>query len=697
MSNNNNNIIGNKYLKEGFIGKGRYGNVYKVKDKNTQKIYAIKEINKIDISEIKFKEEINFIKNLESENSISLIEEIKTNDYYYIVLNYCLLNLHNYLELRNENLTIEEIKSVLLQLNNTFKKMKELNIIHRDIKPSNILLNIDKLDKVSIKLSDYGSSKNMKNITSKSTAGTHFTMAPEVLEKNSFSEKSDIWSLGVTIYFMLFRDFPFKGDTEIMLFNNIKNNQNIQISSGNNLLDDLLKKMLCFDVEKRINWNEYFKHEFFKSENKNDENLNFPNFNFYCNTHSEIIKYYCIKCKTNICENCLNNHSSHKIILLNEIGLSNNEKDNLEKIIKEINLNIEKFQQFQKEINSYYENLKKSNDNISIFSNDPNNNIKKYLIDFLSILNVKIKTNSIKNLQTFIKNIVYTKLQLIQEINQESYISSIANFPSGNFITVSGDRKIKIYDKNITLIQLIENAHNNSIENVNIKDENNFVTCSQDLCIKLWIKRNKYELNYKIEKAHKQNINKVIFVYNNLISCSFDKTIKIWEYKNNEYITIQTLKHSNWIHSILFLQSKKILISLGSDGLKFWNYEKYNEICIFNDIKCFGKNTLKKINDDKIIAGGKDGIIKVVSVNEKKIINEIKININCYCICVIPNINIILIGGEGKNIYIYNLEKCSLINVFQNAHNDDILCIFELKNGNIISSSEDRFIKFWEL
>ena len=64
MSNNNNNIIWNKYLKEGFIGKGRYGNVYKVKDKNTQKIYAIKEINKIDISEIKFKEEIYFIKNL---------------------------------------------------------------------------------------------------------------------------------------------------------------------------------------------------------------------------------------------------------------------------------------------------------------------------------------------------------------------------------------------------------------------------------------------------------------------------------------------------------------------------------------------------------------------------------------------------------------------------------------------------------
>ncbi len=701
MSNKN---IWNKYSNEGIIGMGRFGKVYKAKDNITKKIYAIKEINKIETSELKFNEEIKNIKKLESENSISIIEEIKTNDnYYYIVLNYCLFNLQTYLELKNENLTIEEIKSVLLQLNNTFKKMKELGIIHRDIKPSNILLNIDKLDKVSIKLSDYGSSINIKNITSKTNTGTQFTMAPEVLEKNSYSEKSDIWSLGVTIYYMLFRDYPFQGDTEMMLFNNIKNNKNIK-SSGNNLLDDLLSKMLCFNVLKRIDWNKYFEHVFFKKENDNNnynnnnnktQNLNFPNFNFYCNSHSEIIKYYCVKCKKNICENCTNQHQSHQIILLSEIGLSKNEINKIDNILNDMNLNIEKFKQIQKEIKLFYDELKQTQQNISIFSNDPNNDIKNYLIKFLLALNDKIKTDSIKNFQNFINNISYTKLKLIDNYNEHSYISSMANFPSGNLITVSGDSKIKIYNNFLNLIQEIDNAHKKSIQNVSIKDENNFVTCSVDLIIKTWIKRNKYELNIIIDKAHKQNITNVIYVFNNLVSCSFDNTIKIWELKNNEYISIKTLTHSNWVSSILFSKEKQILISAGSDGLKFWNYENYNLICDFKEIKCIGKNNLKKIDDDKIIVARKDEIINMISIKDKKIIKEIKINITCYCICVIPKINILLFGGEGKDIFIYNLEKFNYINVVKNAHNDDILCISELKYGNIISSSEDNTLKIW--
>ena len=702
-----NQDIWNKYTNEGIIGKGRYGTVYKAKEKSTNKKYAIKEINKIETSEQKFNEEIQNIKKLESENSISIKEEKRTNDYYYIVLDYCLFNLQNYLELKNENLTTEEIKSVLLQLNITFKKMKELNIIHRDIKPSNILLNIDKLDKVSIKLSDYGSSINIKNVTSKSVAGTQLTMAPEVLEDNSYSEKSDIWSLGITIYYMLFRNYPFQGDTEIKLFNNIIKNKGIK-SSGNKVLDDLLNKMLCVNVEKRIDWNKYFEHEFFKSENNNNnnnktnnnnnsnsQNLNFPNFNFYCNSHSKSIKYNCVTCKKNICEDCINQHSSHKRILLNEIGLSNNEINQIEKVLNDINSNIEKVKQIQQEIKLFYNELKQSQENISIFSNDPNNDIKTYLINLLLALNDKIKTDSIKNFQSFIKNISYTKLKLINTFKEKSYISSIANFPSGNLITVSGDMKIKIYDTNFLLIQEINEAHNKSIQDVCVKDENNFVTCSYDGIIKTWIKKTKYVLNITIDKAHKQNISKIIYVNNNIISCSFDKSIKIWEYKNNGYICINTLTHSNMISSIIYIKAKKILVSVGADGLYIWNYENYKSICNFNEIKCLGKNVLKEINDDKIIVAGKDGLIRVISINEKKIIQEINIGITCFCICVIPKINIVLFGGDVKDIYIYNLDNYNLINVVKNAHDDDILCISELKFGNIISSSEDKSLKIW--
>ena len=217
-----NKIIWEKYSEEGILGVGRFGKVYKVKDKNTNQLYALKELIKLQTSKAKYNEEIKTIKMLASENSISIIDEIETKDYYYIIFDLCLFNLEHYIKNSNRKISSEEIKSVLLQLNNVFKEMNKKKIIHRDIKPSNILINIDKLNKVTIKLSDYGSSINIDTYETKSLSGTQVTMAPEVLEKGIFSEKSDIWSLGITIYFMLFKDFPFKGEQDYILLQNIK-------------------------------------------------------------------------------------------------------------------------------------------------------------------------------------------------------------------------------------------------------------------------------------------------------------------------------------------------------------------------------------------------------------------------------------------------------------------------------------------
>ena len=95
--------------------------------------------------------------------------------------------------------------------------MQKEKIIHRDLKLSNILIYLDKLDKNIIKLSDYGSSKVISTKLM-SSAGTPLTMAPEVLkdEKELINSKSDIWSLGILIYYMLFKEYP------IMEIENIK-------------------------------------------------------------------------------------------------------------------------------------------------------------------------------------------------------------------------------------------------------------------------------------------------------------------------------------------------------------------------------------------------------------------------------------------------------------------------------------------
>lgn len=82
-----------------------------------------------------------------------------------------------------------------------------LEIIHRDIKPANILRLNGKY-----KLSDFGFAiveNDFESIIKKFHVGTPVYMAPEIVQLNQYSEKSDIWSLGVVLYLMLFKELPF--------------------------------------------------------------------------------------------------------------------------------------------------------------------------------------------------------------------------------------------------------------------------------------------------------------------------------------------------------------------------------------------------------------------------------------------------------------------------------------------------------
>lgn len=97
-----------------------------------------------------------------------------------------------------------------------------MKIIHRDIKPENLL--IDENDR--IKITDFGLSLFTKNGSDEvhNTAGSTLFFAPEVCEGRSYSgKKSDVWALGVTLYFMVFRKYPFFAATREALYPKIKN------------------------------------------------------------------------------------------------------------------------------------------------------------------------------------------------------------------------------------------------------------------------------------------------------------------------------------------------------------------------------------------------------------------------------------------------------------------------------------------
>jgi WD40 repeat protein len=289
-------------------------------------------------------------------------------------------------------------------------------------------------------------------------------------------------------------------------------------------------------------------------------------------------------------------------------------------------------------------------------------------------------------------------LQLINKITVESPINTISIFPSGKIISTSINRTITIYNREFNKLQEIKNAHDEFILNLNIKDELNFVTCSLDLNIKTWYKKEEeYKLNKVISNAHNYQINQVIFCSNyNIISCSQDNSVKIWEFQNNNYQNSTILNNSNFINSILLLEDKKILISSGWEGTKFWNINNYNILFFLSQCCCFYWNAIKRFNEDQIIVGGSRMTnILIISLEKQNIIREIESPFLSWGIYVINNLHLFLLGGNSKNIKIYSNENYECIQTIEDAHNDDIMGFNQLNNNFIISYSKDSTIKLW--
>ena len=307
------------------------------------------------------------------------------------------------------------------------------------------------------------------------------------------------------------------------------------------------------------------------------------------------------------------------------------------------------------------------------------------------------------------KQVINSNLRNIKTINvHDEQINYITSFPSGNIISASNDKTIKIFDIYLNILQIINNAHEKEITCIDIKDENSFISCSFDKNIKTWIKTDqKFKLNQIIFNAHNDLIYQVMYISNNnFISCSSNKTIKIWSYiNNNNYQNSTILVHNDEVKSLLLLKDKNILISSGWDGTYFWNIYNF-ELIIYKEAFCCKVNALKRIDNDRIIVGGgNNGIIKIISITKKDIIFNIENKFECWGICIIDNKKVFLIGGRSSNIKVYRNDNYICIQIIENAHGlinnhnygygSYIYGFLEIKDGSIISYSNANTIKIW--
>lgn len=211
-------LVGNRYEVLEKIGTGGMSDVYKAKDQKLNRFVAVKVL-KQEFSEnrnfvSKFRVEAQAAAGLMHPNIVNVYDVGEEEGIHYIVMELVEgITLKKYIE-KKVRLTTKEAISIAIQVAMGIEAAHNNHIIHRDIKPQNII--ISKEGKV--KVTDFGIAKaaSSNTITSNVMGSVHYT-SPEQARGGFSDEKSDIYSLGVTIFEMLTGRVPFNGDTTVAI------------------------------------------------------------------------------------------------------------------------------------------------------------------------------------------------------------------------------------------------------------------------------------------------------------------------------------------------------------------------------------------------------------------------------------------------------------------------------------------------
>ena len=211
-------LIADRYEVLEKVGTGGMSDVYKAKDHRLNRMVAVKVL-KQEFSEnatfvSKFRVEAQAAAGLMHPNIVNVYDVGEEKSSYYIIME--LVNgitLKKYIE-KKGRLSPREAVTVAIQVAIGLAAAHRNHIIHRDIKPQNII--ISKEGKV--KVTDFGIAKasTSNTITSNVMGSVHYT-SPEQARGGFSDEKSDVYSLGVTLFEMLTGRVPYEGDTTVAI------------------------------------------------------------------------------------------------------------------------------------------------------------------------------------------------------------------------------------------------------------------------------------------------------------------------------------------------------------------------------------------------------------------------------------------------------------------------------------------------
>jgi calcium-dependent protein kinase len=272
------------------IGSGAYGEVRKWYVRESGELRAVKIIKKKALAEDerkKLKNEAEILRKMDHPNIIKLYEIFEDKKYYYIITEF-LTGGELFEKITDEDFygdfTEKDAANIMQQVFRGINYWHSSNIVHRDLKPENLLLEssvsndaLGGKKSMKIKIIDFGTSQIFNKDSHKKMEeryGTPYYIAPDVLNK-SYTEKWDIWSLGVILYILLVGYPPFNGSDDKKIIDAVKKGKyTLDEPEWDDVSEeavDLVRKCLTYDPDKRVSASEALEHTWFKKFAKADK------------------------------------------------------------------------------------------------------------------------------------------------------------------------------------------------------------------------------------------------------------------------------------------------------------------------------------------------------------------------------------------------------------------------------------------
>ena len=304
-----NNNFERFFSSEKILGKGKYyylkdsknegifGKIYEGLSIKDKKLVAIKDLNNLIDKDYFNKISINLLKIMNNNDyCVKYLDLIEEKNKKFIVSELFNSDLKKEITNKEKGFSIKDIKKILCQINAGLKfKLKNAKCLHLNLTPKKILLNNNDKSYNKYKFCDYGRTIDNKDKYI-SEEIDEFYIDPEVIKNKKYSDKSDLFSIGILLYELYYGNNNNKLKQEEIL-KNIKNglkNKNIKkepkIKKTEEKFDEIkyidkefdnFKDLIenCIKKENRISWEDYFNHPFFNNEIEielkiNEEDLN---------------------------------------------------------------------------------------------------------------------------------------------------------------------------------------------------------------------------------------------------------------------------------------------------------------------------------------------------------------------------------------------------------------------------------------